>query len=121
MIKKCAICEKEFETKTATKTCSEECHKKLYAQTLRRCLERKRTDKSVGKQSNEYKYICKQNENDSLCWYCQNACGNCSWSRTLKPVEGWEVNIIDIQHKANNKTYITQSYKVINCPEYIPD
>ena len=25
----------------------------------------------------------------TLCWNCGNACGGCSWSDDLEPVEGW--------------------------------
>ena len=29
-------------------------------------------------------------EKEQICWTCKNACGGCSWSRNLTPVEGWK-------------------------------
>lgn len=50
---------------------------------------------------------------ETLCWTCQNACGGCSWSRGLKPVDGWKAKEVT---KASYKGQ--KSYKVIECPEY---
>lgn len=27
---------------------------------------------------------------ESICWNCVNACGKCSWSSELKPVDKWK-------------------------------
>ena len=51
-------------------------------------------------------------KNDSLCWTCVNACGGCSWSNTLTPVEGWTAKPVKI------KNCTIPSYKVIKCPKY---
>ena len=37
---------------------------------------------------------------EQLCWACQKACGDCSWSSCFQPVEGWTAE---------------------KCPEYVPD
>lgn len=58
-------------------------------------------------------------QKQTLCWTCQNAVPDstgelgCSWSRRLKPVEGWTAV------ETTNTT--TTTYRVIDCPEYIPD
>lgn len=64
------------------------------------------------------KYTVK--EHQTLCWTCRNAVPDkdwiygCSWSRRLKPVEGW------VAERTTKKPDL-QSWKVIECPEYIPD
>lgn len=50
---------------------------------------------------------------EQLCWMCQNACGDCSWSSCFQPVEGWTAE------KVQRKTY--DSYRIEKCPEYVPD
>lgn len=54
---------------------------------------------------------------DSLCWDCQKACCGCSWSRSFEPVKGWKA-------KETKKLYNgeeSSGYKVIECPEFVPD
>lgn len=57
-----------------------------------------------------------------LCWYCENCVPNqegtrgCSWSRFLKPVEGWTVK--QVRHKMPNGT-IEEVVRVVDCPEFI--
>ena len=50
---------------------------------------------------------------EQLCWTCQNACGDCSWSSCFQPVEGWTAENV------HRKTY--DSYRITKCPEYVPD
>ena len=50
---------------------------------------------------------------EQLCWTCQKACGDCSWSSCFQPVEGWTAE------KVHRKTY--DSYRIEKCPEYVPD
>ena len=53
---------------------------------------------------------------ETLCWQCKKSGGLCSWSKTLTPVDGWEAE------KTSRKTYAdpnTDSYHVINCPEFV--
>jgi len=54
----------------------------------------------------------------TLCWYCKNATGNCSWSSTFKPVKGWKAKPTKI--KINKDTRMS-SYHVMACPEFDPD
>lgn len=62
---------------------------------------------------------------DTLCWSCDNACGGCSWSRSLTPVEGWDAERRDvlIQHENKNGHWskYEESYIVYGCPEFVPD
>jgi len=59
----------------------------------------------------------------TLCWDCANALGGCSWSKSFTPVEGWTA----IRHKRrynndkNEGRLDCDSYKVIDCPEFIRD
>ena len=46
---------------------------------------------------------------DSLCWYCDNALGGCSWSMDFEPVDGW-----DARHTAKYN-----AYRVFNCPRFV--
>lgn len=52
---------------------------------------------------------------ETKCWSCKNACGNCSWSKEFKPVDGWIAT----------KTFLINenedSFIVHKCPEYIFD
>jgi hypothetical protein len=127
MLKICAICEKEFETKNATKTCSESCKRKLYAQTWQRCIdegkERRRTGRPVGRPEKGLVYDSPNpNKNDSLCWSSQNYCNGCNWSRLpAKPVEGWKVDVKIIKHTSRGKTTEDEVTKVVSCPEYKQD
>ena len=53
-----------------------------------------------------------------ICWMCQNSTGKCSWSRELKPVEGWEAEPTIIRNKDGD---IYDSYKITYCPQFIND
>ena len=55
---------------------------------------------------------------DTICWECQRATGNCSWSQSLTPVEGWTANKTYIHNEQGGKM---KSYKVIECPLFIPE
>ena len=44
---------------------------------------------------------------EQLCWACQKACGECSWSSCFQPVEGWTAK------KVHRKTY--DSYRIEKC------
>ena len=71
------------------------------------------------------KYCCKscakeaarkrRAEDGQLCWRCKNACGGCSWSRELKPVDGWTAEPTIV--KDSNGDF--PSYKIKKCPEFI--
>lgn len=95
----CRYCEKEFTPTTHYRyLCSDACKRKirLIQETKPRL---KRGDGRI----------------DSLCWYCINACGGCSWSRKLIPVEGWKAT--EVTNKDVCDSFL-KSYKVIECPEF---
>lgn len=54
-----------------------------------------------------------------ICWRCQNSTGRCSWSRELKPVEGWVAEPTIVRNKEGKVLY--SSYKIIFCPEFLQD
>lgn len=49
-----------------------------------------------------------------ICWRCGKALGGCCWSRSFKPVPGWEAEPTTLMRGA-------PSYRIIRCPEYEPD
>lgn len=53
----------------------------------------------------------------TICWDCKNAVpdekNGCSWSRELKPVDGWTA--------MPPRSGVKGSYKVIKCPKYKGD
>lgn len=51
-----------------------------------------------------------------LCWNCKNACGNCSWSRNFKPIEGWIATPSIIKDYEYGDI---ESYDIKMCPEFI--
>lgn len=53
--------------------------------------------------------------NYTKCWTCKNACGGCCWSREFKPVPGWKAEKTFIPSNVGHE----ESYKIIECPEYI--
>ena len=54
---------------------------------------------------------------ETLCWYCDKAGGNCSWSAKFQPVDGWNAIPTRIQTRDNPKGYV-ESYRVLDCPEF---
>lgn len=52
-----------------------------------------------------------QNKNETLCWYCEKACGNCSWSKNFTPVEGWKADPTKVQETID-------SFVVHECPKF---
>lgn len=95
MIKACPVCGKKFNTTNAVKFCSNTCRRRY---------------QGTGKPQ-------KRRGKETLCWSCENACGGCSWSRSLTPVEGWEAKKIKI--KGNFYVgAVLDSYIIKNCPEY---
>lgn len=55
---------------------------------------------------------------EQLCWTCQNACGGCSWSASLTPVEGWTATPSTIK---SAKSKEVPTYHIDECPLYKPD
>lgn len=54
---------------------------------------------------------------EQLCWTCQRACGDCSWSQSLIPVEGWTATPSSIKTTGKEEP----TYHIELCPLYIPD
>ena len=56
----------------------------------------------------------------TLCWRCQNACGDCPWSDgTFTPVKGWKARRTII--RVNELGEIVTSYLVQECPMFKDD
>lgn len=86
----CAFCGKQFLSISITKKyCCHECKKSDALQ--------------------------KREEKKQLCWRCKNACGGCSWSAFLKPVDGWDATPVIIKDSTGN----ISSYKIQKCPKFI--
>lgn len=62
-------------------------------------------------------------KHSQLCWFCEKACGRCSWSKDFTPVPGWKatptkiISYTTICGKRYKKCYI-DSYEVHECPEF---
>lgn len=56
----------------------------------------------------------RQRENEQMCWRCKKATGACSWSKELKPVDGWVAEPIMLKDDEG----IIRTYNIILCPEY---
>lgn len=72
-----------------------------------------------------FEYVDGANEGSTLCWHCANACGGCSWTGRdehgalqFKPVEGWTAVPTEVSVSAGKSQ---PSYRVIECPEFLPD
>lgn len=57
----------------------------------------------------------KMNEPQQICWDCAKACGKCSWSRCLKPVEGWTAEIVYVKQALTR----IQTYHITDCPQFV--
>lgn len=62
----------------------------------------------------------------NICWDCENACGDCSWSEIdvdtkrprFEPVPGWTAEEVLLNM---GKGRIVQSYRITACPQFRPD
>lgn len=54
-------------------------------------------------------------QSNAICWYCARAAGGfgCPWADKLKPVKGWEAEIIE--------TPTGQKLRVVKCPIFVKD
>lgn len=94
----CKHCLKEFKTTTLIqKFCSVEC----------------RYNRSQQKRRKQHK----AKVHEQPCWTCTKACGECSWSRTLKPIDGWKAEKVPFKTGLADKSS-DFTYKIIECPEY---
>ena len=99
----CKFCGKEF---------SPTCHNRAYCSEL--CAKKAKQQQQFNYYKSTVKRDSKPNGKMSLCWSCENACGDCSWSRSLTPVKGWTAKEVVRETNTGN----LPSYKVIECPQY---
>lgn len=52
----------------------------------------------------------------SLCWNCQKALGQCSWSDNFQPVKGWDATPTKIKTSVGNTIPLIDSFCVHSCP-----
>ncbi len=73
---------------------------------------------------------CNNAKNTNICFYCQNACGGCSWSEInpdtkkprFEPVPGWTAKLVFLNIGSRNKeSILVETYHITNCPQFIPD
>lgn len=142
---KCAWCGKTFDPSIAgrRKYCSEDCAKEAHLENIKAKYKKVSHVKigdilkcrSCGKNfvyiggrrmycSGECEFVARSTDrkgdtkSKQPCWTCKKACGGCSWSSEFKPVKGWKAKKTKI--KCEEGRY-SDSYKIIYCPEYIPD
>jgi hypothetical protein len=137
----CAWCGKEFEKELNRKYCTQECAKKAQYAKIKQWISVQKALKygdilQCKHCGNDFPYSMKNKkycsyecesadkrytghtQSKQICWTCQNACGGCSWSSELKPVKGWKAKPTRIKCEFGR---YRKSYKIIFCPEYIPD
>lgn len=59
----------------------------------------------------------------TLCWKCAHACGGCSWSDSLTPVEGWiaKPSTIKVIRGGEHRVIEADTFLIIKCPEFVDD
>lgn len=60
------------------------------------------------------------NRAKQICFDCKKAVGGCSWSKKFEPVEGWvaEPTFIKQYGRQESALNVTQSYRIISCPQF---
>ena len=61
------------------------------------------------------------NHKQNICWDCKNACGGCNWSRALKPVDGWDAELIEYIPWGTKSQTLHTTYYIKQCPEFVKD
>ena len=56
-----------------------------------------------------------------LCWTCARCVGFCSWSKELKPVEGWTAKCTTLHHSNKAHQFVTGSYYITACPLFVSE
>jgi YHS domain-containing protein len=56
-----------------------------------------------------------------LCWSCARCVGFCSWSKELKPVEGWTAKCTTLHHSNAEQKFETASYYITACPLFLKE
>ena len=54
---------------------------------------------------------------NNICFDCQKACGDCSWSDNFEPVPGWTAEKCHYHGVGKYK----DTYHITACPEFEPD
>lgn len=86
-----------------------------------------RSPDAIKRRFNMYKREAMQerhNGSDTLCWFCQRAANKgrvCSWADRFEPVEGWQAIEVIVRSQDGTIPKPLQSYKVIECPLFVPD
>lgn len=58
----------------------------------------------------------------NICFDCQKACGDCSWSEKFEPVPGWTAKkVMQKTHERKGKIRWTPTYHITACPEFVKD
>lgn len=92
--KVCNLCNREYLAKSPDQRyCCKKC--RLSA------MEKSITEKK----NHRYNPKCGQ-----ICWRCENSTGGCSWSRGLKPIDGWRAT------KVKRDDCEDFTYKILYCP-----
>lgn len=130
----CKFCRTEFEKQySQQRYCSGACRRKMQYKRQKNNLLMNAVCKHCGKPFNENFYrrdycsvecsrraqLNRRNNSyvkkkEQLCWFCKNACGGCSWSRSFVPIAGWEAYALERDNG-------TIGYRIRKCPEFIPD
>lgn len=93
----CPVCGKKFKGNGKKKYCSQKCASKVL-----------------------YYKKKKSGTNETLCWSCKNACGDCSWSKNFTPVEGWKAKKTKLRiTRSPFEAKEDYSYIIKSCPEYV--
>ncbi len=57
------------------------------------------------------------NKDTQLCWKCKRATGGCGWSRSGKPIKGWDAEKVTLKDLEGD----IRTYKIKKCPLFLPD
>lgn len=50
----------------------------------------------------------------TICWFCKNSTGNCSWSKNFTPVKNWKAK----KTVLIGNRFLKDSYLISDCPEF---
>ena len=76
-------------------------------------------------------YLVHKGSRANICFDCQKACGDCSWSELdpatkkprFEPIPGWtaEKVMLNVGTHGVHKKAIVETYHITACPEFAPD
>ena len=58
---------------------------------------------------------------EQLCWKCKKACGGCSWSESLTPIDGWTAEKRVKKYNLFGEPAFYETYEITGCPEFVHD